>query len=56
MLSRHTFQADSTSLVHSYDVYYADNVKYIHFVDKLYTWVVGKVRKIDANILENIIK
>ena len=39
VLSRHTFQADNTSLVHSYDVYYADNVKYIKFVDKLYTWV-----------------
>ena len=39
VLSGHTFQSDSTSLVHSYDIYYADNVKYMNFVDKLYTWV-----------------
>ena len=37
VLSRDTFQSDNTSLVHSYDINYADNVKYITIVDKLYT-------------------
>ena len=36
VLSRYTFQSDTTSLVNSYDIYYADSVKYINFVDNLY--------------------
>ena len=51
LLSRHIFHSDGTSLVHSYYINYADNVKYMTVVDKL-----GKVRNIYANILENIKK
>ena len=39
VLSRHTFQSDSTLLVHNYYINYADNVTYMTFVDKLYTCV-----------------
>ena len=53
VLSRHTFQSDSTSLVYNYDINYADNVKYMTCGQFIH---LCKVRKIDANILETIIK
>ena len=54
MLCRHIFQSGNTSLVHSYDINYADNVKYITFCGIVIH--MSKVRKIYANVLENIIK